>query len=90
VLPIPEWLVGRADAMAGLAVAAIALHSVFAARFGGGPRTHGRRLTRFDRTVERSGGSVAAQCPTCHATTSFDAHDASVNLQLQIPSMSLI
>jgi divalent metal cation (Fe/Co/Zn/Cd) transporter len=28
VLPIPEWLVGRADAMAGLAVAAIALHSV--------------------------------------------------------------
>jgi hypothetical protein len=26
--------------------------------------------------------SVAAQCPTCHATTSFDPHDASVNLQL--------
>jgi cation diffusion facilitator family transporter len=29
VLPIPEWLVGRADAIAGLAVAAIALRSVW-------------------------------------------------------------
>jgi cation diffusion facilitator family transporter len=29
VFPIPEWLVGRADAIAGLAVAAIALRSVW-------------------------------------------------------------
>jgi cation diffusion facilitator family transporter len=29
VLPIPEWLAGRADAIAGLAVAAIALRSVW-------------------------------------------------------------
>lgn len=29
VLPVPDWLVGRADAIAGLAVAAIALRSVW-------------------------------------------------------------
>ncbi|MBV8416450.1 MAG: hypothetical protein JO251_14665 [Verrucomicrobia bacterium] len=30
--------------------------------------------------INKANHSVAAQCPTCHATTSFDAHDASVNL----------
>jgi hypothetical protein len=29
--------------------------------------------------------SVAAQCLNCRATTSFDVHDASMNLQLYIP-----
>jgi hypothetical protein len=39
-------------------------------------------ISRMKPELNKANNSAAAQCPTCHATTSFDAHDASVNLQL--------
>jgi hypothetical protein len=41
-----------------------------------------RPISRMKPELNKANNSVAAQCPTCHATMSFDAHDASVNLQL--------
>jgi len=35
-------------------------------------------ISRMKPEINKANNSVAAQCPTCHATMSFDAHDASV------------
>jgi hypothetical protein len=45
-------------------------------------KIHSDPISRMKPELNKANNSVAAQCPTCHATTSFDAHDASVNLQL--------
>ena len=43
---------------------------------------HSDPISRMKPELNKANNSVAAECPTCHATTSFDAHDASVNLEL--------
>jgi hypothetical protein len=50
--------------------------------FGPSYKIHSDPISRMKPELNKANNSVAAQCPTCHATTSFDAHDASVNLQL--------
>lgn len=48
-------------------------------------KIHSDPISRMNPELNKSNNSVAAQCLTCRATTSFDARDASVNLQLYIP-----